>query len=118
MVSALVGERVGTMATAMSTMRASERAGFRNVASRLRRNALVSSSRTDAVLELSSRAGWVEILDGEEAIVFEVNLPEVIYLDGQLDARAAAAEADRVRRHRALAERATQLLATLDVAAG
>jgi hypothetical protein len=92
-----------------TTERASERAGFRNIAA-LRARDL---NRREAHGAPRSTY-WEEIVDGEEVIVFEVNVPEVIYLDSQLEQRAAAAEADRTNRHSALAERAAKLLAAID----
>jgi hypothetical protein len=118
-------------------LRASERAGFRNIASRVRRNAGVDRSSPAAPtapaaatvgeaarrLRAATRAEpatapsatyWEGVLNGEEVIMFEVNVPEVIYLDSQMEQRAAAAEADRNQRHSALAERAANLLAAIE----
>jgi hypothetical protein len=122
-------------------LRASERAGFRNLASRVRRNAnvgrpvpskLATSSQpvivdepvivddpvivaAPATAKVSTSACWEGVLNGEEVIMFEVNVPEVIELDSQIEQRAAAAEADRTTRHSALAERAARLLAAIDL---
>jgi hypothetical protein len=103
-------------------LRASERAGFRNLASRVRRNAGAGAAAARRLPPATlaepatapSATYWEGVLNGEEVIMFEVNVPEVIYLDSQMEQRAAAAEADRTRRHSALAERAANLLATIE----
>jgi len=134
------GERAKAMtATALntgSTVRASERAGFRRVASRLRSNAGVDRKEAAAAASTVAEVGaaakrlrdanraepvveteasyWQGELNGEDVIIFNVNMPEVIFLDAQVELRDAAARADRDQRQSALALRAARVIATID----